>query len=221
MGYDIEKQQLMNHIMDDAAKGFLEHHGIIGQKWGIRRYQNYDGTLTEEGKERYGKSLFVSGSSKTQDPDSPYYRKNLPNDVQNELKIAMTLKQKILVGDAPGIDRQTQDFLKKHKYENVEVFGPGTEVRYLADKKWKTTPVDAPQYEVGSKEWLAEKDKKMTELADYGYAVILDEGAKATRKNVERLLSQNKDVMVFSLSKDGSDDDQYVDAKSINTEDKK
>lgn len=31
----------------------LYHHGIKGQKWGVRRYQNEDGTLTEEGKERY------------------------------------------------------------------------------------------------------------------------------------------------------------------------
>lgn len=33
--------------------GELYHHGIKGQKWGIRRYQNEDGTLTEEGKKRY------------------------------------------------------------------------------------------------------------------------------------------------------------------------
>lgn len=33
---------------------YLCHHGIKGQKWGIRRYQNEDGTLTEEGKQRYG-----------------------------------------------------------------------------------------------------------------------------------------------------------------------
>ena len=32
----------------------LTHHGIKGQKWGIRRYQNPDGTLTEEGLARYG-----------------------------------------------------------------------------------------------------------------------------------------------------------------------
>lgn len=30
----------------------LYHHGILGQKWGIRRYQNADGTLTSEGRER-------------------------------------------------------------------------------------------------------------------------------------------------------------------------
>lgn len=33
---------------------YLIHHGIKGQKWGIRRYQNPDGTLTAEGRQRYG-----------------------------------------------------------------------------------------------------------------------------------------------------------------------
>lgn len=31
----------------------LYHHGIKGQKWGIRRFQNSDGTLTAEGIQRY------------------------------------------------------------------------------------------------------------------------------------------------------------------------
>ena len=31
----------------------IEHHGIKGQKWGIRRFQNPDGTLTELGRQRY------------------------------------------------------------------------------------------------------------------------------------------------------------------------
>ena len=38
----------------------LYHHGIKGQKWGVRRYQNEDGSLTEEGlkkKEEYKKAL--------------------------------------------------------------------------------------------------------------------------------------------------------------------
>ncbi len=32
----------------------LAHHGIKGQKWGIRRYQNEDGSLTDEGYRHYG-----------------------------------------------------------------------------------------------------------------------------------------------------------------------
>ncbi len=32
----------------------LYHSGVKGMKWGIRKYQNADGTLTEEGRARYG-----------------------------------------------------------------------------------------------------------------------------------------------------------------------
>lgn len=32
---------------------YLIHHGIQGQKWGVRRYQNADGSLTAAGKKRY------------------------------------------------------------------------------------------------------------------------------------------------------------------------
>lgn len=35
-------------------QAYLIHHGIKGQKWGIRKYQNEDGSLTEEGRRRYG-----------------------------------------------------------------------------------------------------------------------------------------------------------------------
>lgn len=34
----------------------LEHHGILGMKWGVRRFQNKDGTLTNAGKKRYADS---------------------------------------------------------------------------------------------------------------------------------------------------------------------
>ena len=66
---------------------YLVHHGILGQKWGIRRFQNQDGSLTPAGRERY--TVFVSGSSKTQDKNSGYYRRNLPKEVRKELKSHM------------------------------------------------------------------------------------------------------------------------------------
>ena len=38
----------------------LYHHGIKGQKWGVRRYQNEDGSLTSQGKSRYGRGKIIS-----------------------------------------------------------------------------------------------------------------------------------------------------------------
>ena len=35
----------------------LTHYGILGQKWGVRRYQNKDGTLTNAGKKRYDSEM--------------------------------------------------------------------------------------------------------------------------------------------------------------------
>ncbi|MDO4379003.1 MAG: hypothetical protein Q4C64_07755, partial [Erysipelotrichia bacterium] len=46
------------------------HHGILGMKWGVRRYQNPDGSLMAEGRERYSKNS----------SDYESYRKNLNKD---------------------------------------------------------------------------------------------------------------------------------------------
>lgn len=44
-------------IGEEMYADYLEHHGIKGQRWGVRRFQNADGSLTDKGRKHYQKKL--------------------------------------------------------------------------------------------------------------------------------------------------------------------
>lgn len=58
--------------LDEITYDEIKHHGIKGQKWGVRRYQNEDGSLTAKGKQRYG--------------TKENFEKQYPEDVKRNVK---------------------------------------------------------------------------------------------------------------------------------------
>lgn len=54
----------MNYYGIPLDDKYLKHYGITGMKWGVRRYQNPDGSLTDAGRKRYGKYINKSAKRK-------------------------------------------------------------------------------------------------------------------------------------------------------------
>lgn len=60
----------------------LYHHGVKGMKWGVRRFQNEDGTLTDEGKARYGNKQDYSKPNEKGIGDASIVRKGAKLDIR-------------------------------------------------------------------------------------------------------------------------------------------
>ena len=58
---------MMNNYPENDYRNYLEHHGVLGMHWGVRRYQNSDGTLTAAGKKRYSASSSQRGDIESEE----------------------------------------------------------------------------------------------------------------------------------------------------------
>ena len=57
----------------------LYHAGVKGMKWGVRRYQNKDGTLTDAGKRRYARDAREKEFDKYDEESGKYYKQSKKN----------------------------------------------------------------------------------------------------------------------------------------------
>lgn len=111
--------------MREVYPNELMHHGILGQRWGVRRYQNKDGTLTDLGKKRYGytsdDTVFLSGKVKYDQP--------IDDSIKKQVDAIIDAGANIVIGDAPGADKRLQDYIAEKGYDKVKVYSADLEVR--------------------------------------------------------------------------------------------
>lgn len=98
----------------------LTHHGIKGQKWGVRRYQNKDGTLTAAGKKRLNRDIMENNAKKKDnriniDPDKPDVRRWAKED---------TKRTKDVVDASSGMVKELKNIetlTRSNKRSNVDL----------------------------------------------------------------------------------------------------
>lgn len=109
----------------------IYHHGIIGQKWGVRRYQNPDGSLTPAGEARYlgnkKAERNVNSLQKTATAGYKAYEKAL-NKAESNIDRAKLVGDKAaeIRNEKLWIEAKTNmnvnEYVKKYSYEYVDSY---------------------------------------------------------------------------------------------------
>lgn len=110
--------------MSTYEDNYLAHHGVIGQKWGVRRYQNPDGSLTAEGRAHYG----VGEASVLQ--NHGLQRMN----GASQARLTKFMK------------RATFDFASKKGQRNQDITMPGAIKKFNSNKNYRSWCTQAAVY---------------------------------------------------------------------------
>ncbi|MBP5564589.1 MAG: hypothetical protein J6X45_02565 [Lachnospiraceae bacterium] len=123
----------------------LEHHGILGQKWGIRRFQNPDGSWTEEGRKRYSNadgSLTEAGQRHMYKSMKKSVEKNRSHDIPTDVGKEVQDRVAQAIYKNKEVCKEYKDAIQRYDYFRNDFDNNEKLLREYAEKAFKSDHPD-------------------------------------------------------------------------------